>query len=321
MNRLAVAAGAVSLAQGFPDFPCPPELKEAAAAAVHDDINQYAITWGAKPLRDAIATSTAASLPGLGGDRSGDPGHGHLRRDRGDDRGDARAARPGRRGRRVRAVLRELRAGRDPGRRRPALRDAPRAGLVDRPGRAAGGVRAADARRSSSTRRTTRPARSSRRDELELIAELCLEFDAIAFTDDIYEHIVFEGEHIPLATLPGMAERTVSIHSMSKSYSVTGWRIGWTIAPPDLSRRDPARPRLPDGRGGGAAAGRGGRRPRVPGPLLRGPRGRLSRATRRAPAGAADGRLPGPRAGRRLLRDDRHPRPDRRGRRRRSRCA
>ncbi len=68
-----------------------------------------------------------------------------------------------------------------------------------------------------------------------MIAALCIEFDALAFTDDIYEHIVFEGEHIPLATLPGMAERTVSIHSMSKTYSVTGWRIGWTIAPPDLS--------------------------------------------------------------------------------------
>ena len=64
---------------------------------------------------------------------------------------------------------------------------------------------------------------------------LCQEHDVIAFTDDIYEHLVFEGEHIPLATLPGMAERTVSIHSMSKTYSVTGWRIGWTIAPPDLS--------------------------------------------------------------------------------------
>ena len=73
------------------------------------------------------------------------------------------------------------------------------------------------------------------RAELELIAGLCLEFDVIAFTDDIYEHIVFEGEHIPLATIPGMAGRTVSIHSMSKSYSVTGWRIGWTIAPSDLT--------------------------------------------------------------------------------------
>ena len=73
------------------------------------------------------------------------------------------------------------------------------------------------------------------REELALIAELCVEHDVIAFTDDIYEHIVFEGEHIPLATMPGMADRTVSIHSMSKSYSVTGWRIGWTIAAPDLT--------------------------------------------------------------------------------------
>ena len=73
------------------------------------------------------------------------------------------------------------------------------------------------------------------RAELELIAELCQEHDVIALTDDIYEHIVFEGEHVPLATIPGMADRTVSIHSMSKTYSVTGWRIGWVIASPALS--------------------------------------------------------------------------------------
>ena len=73
------------------------------------------------------------------------------------------------------------------------------------------------------------------RPELGLIADLCREFDAIAFTDDIYEHLVYDGEHVPLATLPGMAERTVSIHSMSKTYSVTGWRIGWAIAAADLS--------------------------------------------------------------------------------------
>ena len=120
-------------------------------------------------------------------------------------------------------------------RRRAALRDPARAGLVDRPGRAAERFGPADPRRSSSTRRTTRPARSSPATELELIADLCQEHDVIAFTDDIYEHLVYEGEHIPLATLPGMAERTVSIHSMSKTYSVTGWRIGWTIASPELS--------------------------------------------------------------------------------------
>ena len=73
------------------------------------------------------------------------------------------------------------------------------------------------------------------RAELEQIAALCIEHDVIALTDDIYEHLVFEGEHVPLATLPGMAERTVSIHSMSKTYSVTGWRIGWAIASPELS--------------------------------------------------------------------------------------
>jgi aminotransferase len=74
-----------------------------------------------------------------------------------------------------------------------------------------------------------------RRDELELIADLCREHDLIALTDDIYEHIVYEGEHIPLITMPGMAERTVAINSLSKTYSVTGWRVGWAIASPELS--------------------------------------------------------------------------------------
>jgi aminotransferase len=73
------------------------------------------------------------------------------------------------------------------------------------------------------------------RDELELIAELCREHDAVAFTDDIYEHIVYVGEHVPLATLDGMADRTVAINSLSKTYSVTGWRVGWVIAPPPLT--------------------------------------------------------------------------------------
>jgi aminotransferase len=71
--------------------------------------------------------------------------------------------------------------------------------------------------------------------ELELIAELCREHDLVAFTDEIYEHIVYEGEHVPLATLPGMRERTVAVNSLSKTYSVTGWRVGWVIAPPELS--------------------------------------------------------------------------------------
>ena len=123
------------------------------------------------------------------------------------------------------------------------------------------------------------------REELALIAELCVEHDVIAFTDDIYEHLVFEGEHIPLATLPGMAERTVSIHSMSKSYSVTGWRIGWTIAPPDLSV---GIRRVHDFLTVGAAAPLQAAAVVAlgfPDSLLRRPGRRLSRAARRDPAG------------------------------------
>ena len=73
------------------------------------------------------------------------------------------------------------------------------------------------------------------RSELGLIADVCREHDLIAFTDDIYQHLIYEGEHIPLATLPGMRERTVAIDSMSKTYSVTGWRVGWVITSPELT--------------------------------------------------------------------------------------
>ena len=234
MNRLAVAAGAVSLAQGFPDFPCPPELKDAAAAAVHDDINQYAITWGSKPLRDAIATSTARQFPGWGtidpetqvtvtcGATEAmvaamlgllDPGDEVVVFEPYYENYGPDAILTGAVPRYV--TLHEPDWSIDPDELRAAFGPRTRAIVVNSPHNPTGKV--------------------FRRDELELIAGLCIEFDAIALTDDIYEHIVFEGEHIPLATLPGMAERTVSIHSMSKSYSVTGWRIGWTIASPELS--------------------------------------------------------------------------------------
>src|SRR5262249_56143504 len=77
------------------------------------------------------------------------------------------------------------------------------------------------------------------RRELQLIADLCQEHDAIAITDEIYEHLVYEGEHISIATLPGMAERTITISGASKTYAVTGWRIGWLIAPPALTHGIP----------------------------------------------------------------------------------
>jgi aspartate/methionine/tyrosine aminotransferase len=208
MNRLAVEAGAVSLAQGFPDFPCPTELKEAAARALYDDINQYATTWGAKDLREAIATSTVDHFPGWG---AIDPvtmvtvtcGA-------------------------TEAMVAAMLAAIDPGDEVVILEpyyenygpDAILSGAVPRyvtlhepdwsidPDelRAAFGPRTRGIVLNSPHNPT---GKVFTREELALIAELCVEHDAIAFTDDIYEHIVFEGEHIPLATLPGMADRTV----------------------------------------------------------------------------------------------------------------
>ena len=234
MNRLAVMEGAVSLAQGFPDFACPPELKDAAARALHDDINQYATTWGAKPLRDAIATSTVEHFPGwspidpetmvtvtCGATEAMvagmlallDPGDEVIVFEPYYENYGPDAILSGAVPRYV--TLHEPDWSIDPAELRAAFGPRTRGVVLNSPHNPTGKV--------------------FTRAELELIAELCLEFDVIAFTDDIYEHIVFEGEHIPLATIPGMAGRTVSIHSMSKSYSVTGWRIGWTIAPSDLT--------------------------------------------------------------------------------------
>jgi aminotransferase len=234
MNRLAVDAGAVSLAQGFPDFPCPPELKTAVAEAVNGDVNQYAITWGSKPLRDAIAASTPHHFPAWGtidpetevtvtcGATEAmiaamlgllDPGDEIVVFEPYYENYGPDAILAGATPRYV--TLHEPDWAIDPDELRAAFGPRTRAIVVNSPHNPTGKVFS--------------------RTELQLIAGLCQEFNTLAFTDDIYEHIVFDGEHVPLATLPGMAERTVSIHSMSKSYSVTGWRIGWAIAPPDLS--------------------------------------------------------------------------------------
>jgi aminotransferase len=234
MNRVAVAHGAVSLAQGFPDFACPPELKRAVAEAVDADINQYAITWGSKPLRDAIAESTPRHFAGFG---EIDPET-------------QVTVTCGATEAMIAAMLGLLDPGDEVVIFEPfyenygpdaILSDAvPRYVTLHEPDwsidpdelRAAFGPKTRGLVLNSPHNPT---GKVFTRDELELIASLCIEHDVIAFTDDIYEHLVYEGEHIPLATLPGMAERTVSIHSMSKTYSVTGWRIGWTIASPELS--------------------------------------------------------------------------------------
>ncbi len=233
MNRLAVEAGAVSLAQGFPDFPAPAELKDAAAAALHADVNQYAITWGARPFREAIAAKTARFHPGWDldpetqitvtcGATEGmmaamlgllDPGDEVIVFEPFYENYGPDAILSGAIPRYV--TLHEPDWSIDPDELRAAVTPMTRAIVVNSPHNPTGKV--------------------FRRDELELIADLCIEHDLLAFTDDIYEHIVYEGEHIPLAILPGMADRTVSIDSMSKTYSVTGWRVGWVIASPLLS--------------------------------------------------------------------------------------
>ncbi len=234
MNRLAVEHGAVSLAQGFPDFACPPQLKRAVTDAVNADLNQYAITWGSKPLRDAIAASTPRHFPAWGAI----------------DPETQVTVTCGATEAMIAAMLGLLDPGNEVVVFEPfyenygpdaVLSDAiPRYVTLHEPDwhidpdelRAAFGKKTRGIVVNSPHNPT---GKVFTRAELELIASLCQEFDVIAFTDDIYEHIVYEGEHIPLATLPGMAERTVSIHSMSKTYSVTGWRVGWTIAPAELS--------------------------------------------------------------------------------------
>jgi aminotransferase len=233
MNRLAVEAGAVSLAQGFPDFACPPELKAAAAEAVAADLNQYAITWGATPLREAIAAKTARFQPGWQVDPATqitvtcgategmiaamlgilDPGDEVIVFEPFYENYGPDAILTGAIPRYV--TLREPDWSFDPDELRAAVTPRTRALVLCSPHNPTGKV--------------------FTRAELETIAALCLEHDLVAFTDDIYEHLVYAGEHVPLATIPGMADRTVAINSLSKSYSVTGWRVGWAIASPELT--------------------------------------------------------------------------------------
>ncbi len=233
MSRLATATGAVNLGQGFPDFPCPPELKAAAVEALHADLNQYAITWGAKPLRDAIAAKTARTYPGWKVDPETeitvtcgategmiaaflailDPGDEVIIFEPFYENYGPDAMLTGALARYV--TLREPDWSFDPDELRAAVTPRTRGIVVNSPHNPTGKVFDAD--------------------ELETIASLCRDHDLVAFTDDIYEHIVYTGRHIPLATLDGMRERTVAVNSMSKTYSVTGWRVGWVVAPRPLT--------------------------------------------------------------------------------------
>jgi aspartate/methionine/tyrosine aminotransferase len=231
MSRLAREHQAINLAQGFPNFAAPDLLKEAAARAIHDDINQYAITWGAASLREALARKYAEWY-GLDADPEReitvtcgateamistllavvDPGDEVIvfepfYENYGPDTILADA----------RPVYVPLEPGRalDLDRLAAAFSPRTRAVIVNTPGNPSGRVLT--------------------RAELAAIAELCVRHDALAVTDEIYEHIRFEGDHIPIATLPGMRERTVTISGASKTFSVTGWRVGWIVAPAGLT--------------------------------------------------------------------------------------
>jgi aminotransferase len=233
MTRLAMAHGAVNLAQGFPDFAAPTELKEAAKAAIDADINQYAITWGARDFRQAIAAKTTRFYPDwpvdpetdvtvVCGATEGmiaammailDPGDEVVVFEPFYENYGPDAILSGAVPRYV--TLHEPDWSIDPDELRAAFGPHTRGLVLNSPHNPTGKVFS--------------------RDELISIAELCAEHDVVAFTDDIYEHIVYAGEHIPMATLPGMAERTVAINSLSKTYSVTGWRVGWIVAPAALT--------------------------------------------------------------------------------------
>ena len=236
MTRLNLALNgperAVNFAQGFPDFPTSPEIIEAAKRALDDGYNQYATTWGAPQLREAVAAKQ-----GRAWGRAID-----VEREITVACGATEAM--------IAAMLAILNPGDevvifepyyenygpdcilsgavpryvtlrapdwsfDEAELRAAFSDRTRAVVVNTPHNPTGKVFS--------------------REELALIAELCQRWDAIALTDEIYEHLVYRGEHISMATLSGMEDRTITISGASKTFSVTGWRIGWLIAPPELT--------------------------------------------------------------------------------------
>jgi len=233
MTRLAGHYGAVNLAQGYPDFPAPEVLKRAAADAIAADINQYSITWGAKPFRDAIAAKYRAwygidfdperEITVCCGATEGMIASLLAVLDPGDEvvlfepfyenyNPDTQLC-----GAEARYVALNAPGWRfDPDELRRAFTPRTKAIILNSPNNPTGKVFS--------------------REELEFIGGLCQEFDALAITDEIYEHILYDGAvHVPILSIPGMRERSILVNSMSKTYSVTGWRVGWVLAPPDLT--------------------------------------------------------------------------------------
>jgi aminotransferase len=231
MTRLAAEHDAINLAQGFPNFPAPDLVKEAAARAIHDDVNQYAITWGAARLRRALAAKYAAWY-----DLEVDP-----EREVTITCGATEAM--------AAAVLATVNPGDEVIILEPFYEnygpDAILCGArpVFVPMAAEGPLDLERVGRAFSRRTraiilntpNNPTGRVLTRSELSEIAALCITHDALALVDEIYEHILYEGEHVPLASLPGMGERTITISGASKTFSVTGWRIGTIVAPAGIT--------------------------------------------------------------------------------------
>ena len=236
MTRLNLALNgpekAVNFAQGFPDFDPDPRILDAAARALRDGFNQYATTWGAPQLRRAVARKQSVAWG-----REVDP-ETEITVSCGA----------------TEAMIAAMLAAVDPADEVIVFEpfyenygpDCVISGALPRfvTLRPPDWSFDEDELRSAFNRRTRAivvntphnpTGKVFSREELELIAQLCVEHDAIAITDEIYEHLVYSGRHISIATLPDMAERTITISGASKTYSVTGWRVGWMIAPAALT--------------------------------------------------------------------------------------
>jgi aspartate/methionine/tyrosine aminotransferase len=233
MTRLALKHGAVNLSQGFPDFAAPTEIKRAAQEAISADINQYAITWGAKSFRNAIAEKLE-STQGVSVDPEREitvccgsteammstmmaiinPGDEVVVFEPFYENYGPDAILSGATPRFVK--LRPPDWTFDPDELAAAFGPATKAIILNTPNNPTGKV--------------------FELAELEAIRELCVRWSAFAITDEIYEHMLYDGaKHISMATIDGMHDRTITINALSKTYSVTGWRVGWAIAPPEVT--------------------------------------------------------------------------------------
>lgn len=232
MTRLSLKHNAVNLAQGFPDFPAPEELKRAAAAAIMDDYNQYSITWGAKDLRDEISRKARE--------------YNHIEADPDSEVtvtcGSTEAM--------MAAMLALINEGDEVVVFEPFYEnygpDAAVSGAVPRFVPLNDDNSIDEEILVSSFNNKTRalilntPNNPSGKvftgDELKLISDLCVDHDVIAVTDEIYEHILYDGrKHVSIGSLDEMKDRTITISGFSKTYSVTGWRIGYALAEKNLT--------------------------------------------------------------------------------------